>query len=104
MDVSLGIGLDYYFLSFRFDILLPFFSLLYITMRITNEYPEDKILNHVIDSFKIKSTMTNVQKFLKNMVHTDDLESWLIDDMRRIFYKFDTSGDGQVNKTIFCHF
>jgi Ca2+-binding EF-hand superfamily protein len=40
--------------------------------------------------------MTNVQKFLKNMVHTDDLESWLIDDMRRIFYKFDTSGDGQL--------
>jgi len=64
---------------------------------ITNTSPHDQVLDHVVDAFKIKSTMSNVQKFLKNMVHTDDMESWLIADMRRIFDKADTNQDGELD-------
>ena len=42
--------------------------------------------------------MNGVQKFLKNMIHSDDIESWVIEDVKKVFKNADKNSDGMVIK------
>jgi len=59
--------------------------------------PKDISLDHVVEAFKIRHSMTNVNKFLKNMVHSKDMQNWLVEDIKAAFNKFDVSGTGELS-------
>jgi len=53
-------------------------------------------LVHVLSSFKARQSMNGVQKFLKNMIHSDDIESWVIEDVKKVFKSADKNSDGML--------
>jgi len=56
--------------------------------------PLETQLTHIVEAFKIRHTMTNINKFLKNMVHSKDMEKWLVEDIKAVFNKFDKNQNG----------
>jgi len=63
---------------------------------LTDKDASEKPLTHVLGEFKKRNAMNGVQKFIKNMIHSDDIQSWVVDDVRKTFTDADKDGDGKL--------
>jgi len=54
-------------------------------------------LTYVLTAFKARKALSGVQKFMKNMIHSTDVQSWIIDDVKKVFAEADADSDGHLS-------